>query len=208
MCWFDTCVGDRKAVLWLDMFSARRAGFLTSDSISEFSQALGLGNVNVELVPPSHADTHRSQKQAVTAIWKTLYRKYWIQHVLDQLSARRNPLTTMNVRKAVAWATSAWNTDLGPQSIQTHFGRSSWLPGLSRKDPVYDDAHLREAKQYLQNAIRVLKQSSFIHKAMDIDAFINPPFESSENAWIDEEHIALGSNGSAVPEGDSDEEVE
>jgi hypothetical protein len=113
----------------------------------------------------------------------------------------------MNVKKAVTWATRAWNSDLSPQSIQTRFGRASWL-GLSCKDPVYDDADLREAKQYLQNAIRVLELSSFIHKAMEIDTFINPPFESFENAWIDEEHIASVSSGSGVLEGDSGEELE
>jgi hypothetical protein len=113
----------------------------------------------------------------------------------------------MNIKKAVTWATRAWNTDLSSQSIQAHFGQSSWL-GLSRQDPVNDDADSREARQYLQNAIRVLEQSSFIHKAMEINTFINPPFESSENAWIDAEHTTLGSNGSGVLEGDSDEEVE
>ncbi|KAJ5408609.1 hypothetical protein N7509_002492 [Penicillium cosmopolitanum] len=161
------------------------------------------------MVPRSHTDIYLHLTQEITSIWKTFYRRYWIQHVLDQLSARRDPLTTMNVKKAVSWASRAWNVDIDPQNIQDCFDRSSWRD-VPREGPFYEDARLTEAKQQLQSAVKTLEQSSFIHEAMEINTFINLPFENSENSWVEEGQIASEHEVDfiEIPEGDSDEELE
>lgn len=207
--WFDSHLGEKKAILWLDAFSARQVNFLIPKTISQLSQSLGLKSVTVTMVPRSHTDIHLHLTQEITSIWKTFYRRYWIQHVLDQLSARRDPLTTMNVKKAVSWASRAWNVDIDPQNIQDCFDRSSWRD-VPREGPFYEDARLTEAKQQLQSAVKTLEQSSFIHEAMEINTFINLPFENSENSWVEEGQIASEHEVDfiEIPEGDSDEELE
>ncbi|KAF9882847.1 hypothetical protein FE257_004959 [Aspergillus nanangensis] len=113
----------------------------------------------------------------------------------------------MNIAKAVSWACRAWHVDVSPQNIQNCLGRSSWLE-VPRKDPYPEEVRLGEVRQHLQNAVKTLERSSFIHEAMEINIFINPPFESFDKAWVDEEQIASQSSFGEIPEGDSDEELE
>ncbi|RKK64642.1 hypothetical protein BFJ69_g16654 [Fusarium oxysporum] len=206
--WFDALLQGRKVVLVLDTLSAQRVLVSNSQSFSQDSRSLGLKNMIIIRLPTSCTDAYHRLKQEITGIWKTYYRRHWIQHVCNQLSAHKNPLTTMNVMKAVQWACCAWYLHVSPKNIRNCFGRSGCL-GLATEDQADEgEAELREAKQQLQSAIEQLERMLFIHEAMEIDTFINPPFESSEKAWIEEEQISTIPSSVEVPEGDSDEEVE
>lgn len=209
--WFDTRLQGRKVVLLLDALSAQRVLVSNSQSFSQDSRNLGFKNMIIIRLPTSCTDVYHHLKLEITGIWKTYYRRHWMQHVYNQFSAHRDPLTTVNVMKAIKWACCAWHDDVNPQNIRNCFERSGCLGiGIATGSQVgeEEEVELKEAKQQLQGAIEQLEQMSFLYEAMEIDIFINPPFESSERAWIEEEQATTLPSSVEVPEGDSDEEIE
>ncbi|GFF24738.1 hypothetical protein IFM46972_01159 [Aspergillus udagawae] len=203
--WFDDHLKDRKVVLLLDTPLAQR--FVSSNSQPQDSRSLGLTNITVIWLPISWMDAYNQLRQEVTGIWKTFYRRYWVQYVCNQLSAHQNPLTTMNILKAVSWACRAWHIDVGSRNIRNCSRRSGWLGIFSADQAEEDEEEYKAAKQQLRDTVEMLAQMNFLHKAMEIDTFISPPFESPEGAWIEEEQMQTQTGSVEIPEGDSDEEV-
>ncbi|GFF36570.1 glutathione S-transferase PM239X14 [Aspergillus udagawae] len=113
----------------------------------------------------------------------------------------------MNILKAVSWACRAWHIDMDSRNIRNCSRRSGWL-GISSADQAEEDEEeYKAAKQQLRDTVEMLAQMNFLHKAMEIDTFISPPFESPEGAWIEEEQMQTQTGSVEIPEGDSDEEV-
>ncbi|KAJ5102672.1 hypothetical protein N7532_003201 [Penicillium argentinense] len=114
----------------------------------------------------------------------------------------------MNVMKVVTWACYAWHVDGISQNIRNCFSGSGWLDIPVGDQADAEQEELMAARQWLWRSVEKLEQINFIHKAMEVNTFINPPFESSERAFIEEEQMATQASSVEIPEGDSDEEVE
>jgi hypothetical protein len=203
--WFDDAWKDKKVVLLLDASFMQHLVFPNSQPPS--SQHIGLTNVTIIWLPIPWTEAYNQLRQEVTGIWRTFYRRYWIQYAFSQLSARRNPLTTMNVLKAVIWACRAWHIDMKPRNIQICSRGSGWF-GIPAGDQAEEaDEEYKAAKQHICDTVGKLEEMNFLHDAMDIDTFISPPFESPNRAWVEEEQMATQDSCIEILEGDSDEEL-
>lgn len=201
--WLDNILGGRKIVLLLNAPPMQR--FVFFDSQPPDLRNFGLKNITIIYPSPSWMDTYNQLRTEVVGTWKTFYRIYWLQYVYDQLNAHRNPLTTMNILKAVSWACRAWHTDIDRQSLQNCSRRVGWR-GIPAGDNAEDEEEYKTMKQHLRDILEKLEQIGFLREAMDVDTLISPPFESSEGAWI-EETTAAQASSVEVLEGDSDEEI-
>ncbi|KAJ6001625.1 hypothetical protein N7522_006852 [Penicillium canescens] len=113
----------------------------------------------------------------------------------------------MNILKAVSWACRAWYNDVDPQNLRNRSTRFGWLEIPTGEQAQEDEEEYKATKRHVRDIVEKLEQVDFLHKAMEIDTFINPPFESSEGAWTEEEKMETQARFIEFPEGDSNEEM-
>jgi hypothetical protein len=180
--WFDTQMRlrGRSVVLLMDNFSAHEA------AVENIRLSTPLTNTLIVWLPPNSTSKYQPLDQGIIRTWKAFWKREWIQYMLAEYDAGRDPLEEVNILIAIRWATRAWNFDVSEKTIINCFYRAFSLEtrvGTGQlPTPPMDDI--------LQGITR-LEQGSHIHEAMDVENFLNPEGELVQDDSESAEELVL-----------------
>jgi hypothetical protein len=109
--WFDSQMEGRKVALLIDNFSAHESG------LEIVKEEGGLQNVQVFFLPANATSYCQPLDQGIIRSSKAHYRQRWVQYMVDEHTADRDPNKTMHVLQAVRWGISAWADDVTSTTI-------------------------------------------------------------------------------------------
>ena len=179
--WFDSKMQGRKVVLLMDNFSAHESAVeLIKSSNSQ------LQNTLVIWLPPNSTSLYQPLDQGIINIWKTYYKKRWINHILEEYEAGRDPYSSINVLKAIRWAILAWEDELSVSTITNCFKKAL----LTDPGPLIPQ-HLVVSE--ISQQFERLREVPAMQDLMDIQDFLNPAEEAvfDDPEDLDEHIIAL-----------------
>src|SRR5215469_621506 len=179
--WFDSKMQGRKVVLLMDNFSAHESAVeLIKSSNSQ------LQNTLVIWLPPNLTSLYQPLDQGIINIWKTYYKKRWINHILEEYEAGRDPYSSINVLKAIRWAILAWEDELSVSMIINCFKKAL----LTDPGPLIPQ-HLVVSE--ISQQFERLREVPAMQDLMDIQDFLNPAEEAvfDDPKDLDEHIIAL-----------------
>ncbi|PQM43520.1 hypothetical protein VC83_09647 [Pseudogymnoascus destructans] len=93
--WLNEKMKHCKILLLLDNFSGHEVGVELVGGLQ------GLSNVRIAWLPPNTTSHWQPLDQGIIASFKLGYRKQWINYMLRQLKANKNPTKTVNILKAI-----------------------------------------------------------------------------------------------------------
>ncbi|KAL2315592.1 HTH CENPB-type domain-containing protein [Schizosaccharomyces pombe] len=117
--WFDDLMKGRKVLLILDKFVAHECAL---ENIRNSERKLV--NTTVVFLPVNSTEIYHPCGQEIVYAFKSYYRKYWLNYMLEEIRLGKNPSKTINVLKAVRWMIRSWNVDFEPSIIYNCFLRS------------------------------------------------------------------------------------
>ena len=191
--WFDSKMAGRKVVLLLDNISVRH-GMVRRILLD----GNPLQNTLIIWFPPNQ---YQHLGQGIVNSWKVHWKQRWIQYILCELEANRNPISTMNVAKAIHWGLQSWNYSVSVETIQNCF-RKALSSGEKYQEPV-NRAVLDSIRASFSKLQKVVPGQDL----MSITTFLYPIEETVENKLEDIDHQIL-SQYMPEPEEDSEEELE
>jgi hypothetical protein len=83
--WFDAKMEGRKVALLIDNFSAHESG------LEIVKKEGGLSNVEVIFLPVNATSYCQPLDQDIIRSWKAHYRRRWVQYIVDEHTADRDP---------------------------------------------------------------------------------------------------------------------
>ena len=124
--WLDNKMraANRKVLLLLDNFSGHELG------VELIGGKQGLLNVRIEWLPPNTTSYWQPLDQGIIASFKLQYRYLWINYMLRQYEADKDPNKTVHLLKAVQWTRKAWE-EVAVKTIQ-----KCWWKSTIIKKPV------------------------------------------------------------------------
>jgi DDE superfamily endonuclease. len=182
----------------MDNFSAHEAAV---DKIR--NSTTPLTNTLVIWLPPNTISKYQPLDQGIIRTWKAFWRREWVQFMLTEYDAGRDPLQEVNILIAIRWAIRAWNFDISEKTIINCFYRALALEtrvgkGQSLPPPLDDIAE----------GITRLQQRSRIHEAMDIENFLNPDEELVQDSSKTAEELVLSQMQGPTSIEDEDEDAD
>jgi hypothetical protein len=132
LCWLNKKMRDRKILLLLDNFSGHELGVQLIGGLE------GLPNVRIAWLPPNTTSHWQPLDQGIIASFKLGYRKQWINFMLRQLEADKNPNKTVNILKAMQWSRLAWEA-LEAHKLQKCWWKSTLIPKPENEDILQDN---------------------------------------------------------------------
>ena len=132
LCWLNNKMRYRKILLLLDNFSGHELGVQLVGGLE------GLPNIRIAWLPPNTTSYWQPLDQGIIASFKLGYRKQWINYMLRQLEADKNPNKTVNILKAIQWSRLAWEA-LEAYKIQKCWWKSTVIPKPGDKDILQDN---------------------------------------------------------------------
>jgi hypothetical protein len=194
--WFDQQMIGRKVALLMDNFSAHEAA-VSKIQTSDYQ----LQNTFIIWLPPNSTSRYQPLDQGIIQTWKGYWKRQWIQYMLQQYDAGKDPVTAMNVLKAVRWAINAWEDDLKTSTFENCFNKAL-------KDvPTRSEGIDLEPTHDIGVGLRRLQEASYIRDIMDIQQFLNPADETIEDSIEELDAQILAKYGPEV-DAESDEEIE
>nr|KMM72253.1 centromere binding protein Cbh2 [Coccidioides posadasii RMSCC 3488] len=170
--WFDSKMAGRQVVLLMDNFSAHA---LAVENINK--SLYPLRNTLIIWLPPNATSKYQPLDQGIIYSWKCHWKRQWIIYMIEEYESNRDPLTTMNVLKALRWGIQAWDIDMAPATIQHCFQRA-----LFKKTAVPpEDLSMIQ----ISNDFQRLCMVSGIRNPMKIENFLNPAEEVVEDSSED-----------------------
>jgi hypothetical protein len=118
--------------------------------------------------------------QGIIAAYKLQYRRLWVQYILRQIEAGKNPYKTVNLLKAIQWTWVAWNTEVKTTTIQKYFQKSTLV--------VYSTDLIVTASDNIQASLLALDsdiQQLNIENSLSSSEFVEPIEEILSNIELD-----------------------
>jgi hypothetical protein len=197
--WFDNQMTGRKVILLMDNFSAHEAA-ITNINSSTFP----LQNTLVIWLPANSTSRFQPLDQGIIQAWKSHWKRQWARYLVHEFDEGCDPISTMNVLKAIRWGIQAWKIDLKTSSIENCFHKALNEKTLSSPSLGDSDVIAEISKDLMQ-----LQISSRFHDLMDIEQFLNPAEEKVDDGddinMLDQ--AILAQFGPDI-EAESDEEIE
>ncbi|KAI9036640.1 uncharacterized protein KD926_001593 [Aspergillus affinis] len=126
----------RKVALLLDNFSAHET---TVKAIQR--EQYQLQNTQIFWLPANPTSRYQPLNQGIIQNFKTYYRRYWVNCMLQEYDAGRNPLDTITVLKTIRWTIYCWQEEVSVQTISDCFEQA-----LSAGSRPYFDPYAAESE--------------------------------------------------------------
>jgi hypothetical protein len=104
----------RKVAPLMDNFSAHEA------AVSEIQ----LQNTLIIWLPANSTSRYQPLDQGINRTWKAYWKRQWNRYLMHEFHQQRDPLSTMNLLKAIRWGSEAWSLDITAETIQNCFQRA------------------------------------------------------------------------------------
>ncbi|KAJ5721893.1 ARS-binding protein 1 [Penicillium malachiteum] len=193
--WFDQRMTGRKIVLLMDNFSAHEA----AADLIKHSQ-IPLQNTLIIWLPPNTTSKYQPLDQGIINTWKVYWRREWVRYMLWEYEARRDPLATVDILKAIRWAIKAWEFDINALVITNCFRKG-----------LYDSKDQVDTPLVHQDISRDIERLP-IRDVMDISQFLNPVDEEVIDSHDTIEELILsqfqGPKTQDIEEEDTGQEIE
>jgi hypothetical protein len=118
--WFDSQMRGRKVILLMDNFSA----YVAAAELIEASDS-PLRNTKVRFFPLNVTSKHQPLDQGIIAAWKAHWKRQWLKYMVEEAEVNRDPITIMDVLKAIKWGVCAWHLDVSEQTIRRCWVKSA-----------------------------------------------------------------------------------
>lgn len=82
-------------------------------------------NIEEAWLPPNTTSRYQPCDQGIVATVKTLYRRKWVNLLLDEWEEDRNARQIMNVLRCVKWMVEVWNEDMKGSAIYNCFQKAT-----------------------------------------------------------------------------------
>ena len=183
--WFDSRMAGRKVVLLMDNFSAHTAALQIINSTP-----LKLQNTLVIWLPPNSTSRYQPLDQGIIQAWKAHWKRHWIHFLLQEFEAGKDPLSTMNVLRAIRWGIEAWELNIPRSALQNCFKKAGFFN--TNEEGQEQPLSVADIEADIRRDIHRLEENSYIQEAMDINNFVNPAEEVVQDSLdqIDEQILA------------------
>ena len=176
--WFDSQM-ERPSLLLMDYFSAHAKAIETfiGDAATE-----ALRWTTVLCLPPNA--TSQPLHQGIIQNWKTVVRSQFIQFMVDSFDAGQDPITIMNVLRAIRWGISAWENDVSATTIRNCWIRSKVYNWSGLEDPDSNEWTDSEGLMVpiMNNLITLQRQGQICERmSIPIRTFLNPIAEEIDD---------------------------
>lgn len=201
--WFNNRIkaGDsnRQVILLIDSFSAHELGLRM---IMEDSSAR-LSNTQVRFLPKNATAVCQPCDQGIIRTWKAYYRRRWLDYVVKEYEADKDPYKTIHVLQAIRWGINAWD-DTSAECITNCWvkacvfsARFGPMTQSQAKRHVQSESNDSNNMTQITANLRNLETSGHIHEAMQMSQFINPTEETidDEDGDIFEQIVDRFGNG-------------
>lgn len=195
--WFDRQMTGRSVVLLMDNFSAHQAALAEI-----YTSGYLLQNTLIIWLPAHSTSRYQPLDQGIIHSWKMHWKRYWVCYILHEFEANWNPLSTINILKAIRWGIRSWKFDVSQQTIQNCFKKA-----LDSQQP-YQEPIDSTVMNKIQQIFSLLQLSTPIQDLMDIKAFLNPADEVIQDSPNEVDNQILAQYAPAEEKDDSDEELE
>lgn len=205
--WFDRKMEGRKVLLLMDNYPAHEAAV-------EAIRIRPLSNTVICWLPPNSTSKTQPLDRGITASFKRHYRKRWVQYMIQEFDAERQPLQTMNVLKAIRWSIMAWSA-VSTDTIIHCWQHSGLIPrpstatsaSTSTSTSTSPNAEAAQTTSEVTELINELQRQNRIASAINIQSFLNSIEEQvkESNDELDQSIIA---QFGPQREYESDEELE
>jgi DDE superfamily endonuclease/Tc5 transposase DNA-binding domain len=164
----------RKVLLLMDNFSGHELAVKLVGGLQ------GLLNIRIAWLPPNTTSAWQPMDQGIIASFKLQYRKLWIEFMLREYEADKNPQKTVNLLKAVQWTRAAWELSVTRDTIKRCWVKSTLIKKSdsteesaedSTEDCIVVDDGTDRAE--LRDQITQLP----IENPLSLDEFLNPEDE-------------------------------
>lgn len=163
---FDRSMAGRKVVLLMDNFAAHDA------AVTELGGRIV--NTKVIWLPPNATSRCQPLDQGIIQAWKLNWKRRWVQYMLREFDAGRDPIETMTVLQAVRWGITCWESDVRPETIRRCFDKGL---RMEANDDDCAEERSQEAANDIAQGLAQLGSTARISELMSIDQFLNPEEE-------------------------------
>jgi hypothetical protein len=178
--WFDSKMRGRKVVLLMDNFKPHEIAVSSIEA-----STVQLQNTSIIWLPANSTSRFQPLDQGIIYTWKSHYKNSWLDYMLREYEAGRDPIQTTNILKSIRWAIQAWDLDIKASTITNCFKKGLWNESTlaTPVDPVINE---------ILNGFERLRIVSSISNLMDISFFINPKEElvDDEPEHLDEQILS------------------
>ena len=167
---------------WLNkrMRLARRKVLLLMDNFSGHELAVrlvggeeGLSNVRCAWLPKNTTSKQQPMDQGIIASFKCKYRRFWVDYMLYQIEAGKNPYKTVTLLKAIQW-TCASQANITDTTVQRCWYKSTVIKKPAEEAIIDDNLVQEQAKRIeLQAQVEALPDI----EPLSIAEFIEPMSE-------------------------------
>lgn len=182
-CWMTNSIFE-EYLLWFDRRMAGRRVFLLLDNFSPHSIAFDrilaqLKNTTILWLPANSTSRYQPLEQGIIQAWKVHWRRRWVEYICDEADNDRDAMSTMDIVRAIRWATHAWDVDITSTTIANCFEKAFGPP--SAEGIVELDTYAQASKRAIREAVKSLEESHVIRDAMDLSDFLDPSEELMED---------------------------
>lgn len=164
-------MAGRRVFLLLDNFSAHSIAY---------DRVLGqLKNTTILWLPSKSTNRYQPLEQGIIQAWKVHWRRRWVEHICVEADNDGDAMSTMDIVRAIRWATHAWDVDIKSTTIANCFKKAFGPP--SAEGIVELDTYAQASKKAIREAVKSLEESQVIRDAMDLSDFLDPSEELVED---------------------------
>ena len=136
----------------------------------------GLSNVRCAWLPKNTTSEWQPMDQGIIASFKCKYRRFWVDYMLRQIEAGKNPHKTVTLLKAIQWIRASW-ANVTDTTVQRCWYKSTVIK--KPKEAVTDDNLAQEQAEQIELQAQVKALPDI--EPLSIAEFIEPVSERINN---------------------------
>lgn len=165
--WFDALMIHRKVVLLMDNFSAHESAVKAINN-----STAPLQNTLIIWLPPNSTSRFQPLDQGIINTWKVYWKRQWVKFMLYEFDSGRDPISSMNVLKAITWGIQAWELDISALTIKSCFQKGLSISLLDTTTSSSTSSNIQLLINEISSDILIMRP--WIPNPMDIEHFLNP----------------------------------
>lgn len=162
--WLDDKMNGRNIALLMDKLPPQENAVQ-----SILASRRPLENVSVIWLPTTSTSESQPLAGGIIPSWKSYWRQRWLTYMLTEYEAGRDPMSSIDVLKAILWGIQAWDFDIKQETIANCFKR------VLKHDE--QRRHIDHAPTQVTHGLDQLQDTNRIRDIMEITQFLNPQDE-------------------------------
>ena len=132
----------RKVLLLMDNFSGHEL------AVRLVGGEEGLSNIRCAWLPKNTTSEWQPMDQGIIASFKCKYRRFWVDYMLHQIEAGKNPHKTVTLLKAILWTRASWG-NITDTTVQRCWYKSTVIK-KPVEEAIMDDNSVEEQAERIE----------------------------------------------------------